>query len=275
MSKKIVASLIFILTLLSTLVGTAFAWFYFSSSQNVIIDTDAHYDIDFELYRLDLSTNLFVQVNDDDGDEETEDSDSDHIIEDFEEISFYRIGSLFYSDVISDLYYAMVLTYPDNTFRDGYVKAVIDSYLCSSISVGSTPRDDQLSYLSLSYAVASDCTMDVTSSTCSGEAKTTNYTQLTYAVNQNTKCDDPHYYEENELVIDFTNLNSSQYRYIFQDENNNEKEYCKIIVFLKVQTVELSSSMVGTSLSEINISNYYIFDAVFRSVPYKDDNLTD
>ena len=193
--------------------------------------------------------------------------------------SFYKWGSSFYTEIPLLKYYALELTYPEDTFGDGLGKFIVNSYLCSAGEMNETPL--QIECTKLSYAISDSASIDLSTAQAANLAMNSSFTEIVFAHNDDTICDDENYYKENELNIVLRDLNQYQYRYEYTDNNDESFEMCRVIVFLKLEDnaskIQTEISGIALSLSGlmISVTNYYKFNFYLRSIPYKDDNLHD
>ena len=275
-NKKILLTLniISIIALSVLLIESVFAWFYFPSSKNLIINTAPNLDINVELYHLEANlendTYQFVQVDTLNQETNTFEIDTDLV--------FFQWGNDYICESNKDSYYAIVATYDSNTFSSqGNLKLMLDTnIICSSEYYYHNNEGDNINIrfpiVDLSYAIAPNNHIDLSTQAASLESRNITYTPLTLAGEDDQS--EPNYTVSCLTETLMSTLNSIQYIETYINDESQVDSRIKIVIYLKVTAAEekVKESMRGLSTSfgsalSILINNQLTVSTNFRSVP--------
>ena len=271
--KMLVLSILALVVLFVTMVSATFAWFYFPSSKNLIINTAPALDIDIDLYHLEVSgdsdTYVFTKINKNQNNELAVDTD----------LVFFHWGGEYICESNKDDYYAIVARYDSNAFSSvGNIKAIFDATIeCASTSTYEDPTTHEekkfrIPVVSLSYAFASSNQLNLTQGVATAEARNTTYTLISLSGEDDQS--QPSLIlngSEEKLLHD---LQASQYVENFTNEADQSDSRIKVIIFIKVTADEeyVDSVMGDLSTSfgsdlQVRLTNKITIATKFRSVP--------
>lgn len=278
--EKFFLSIISIIITLIVIGTATFAWFYFPSSNNLIIETAPGLPVEMKLYELVLNEEAekyeFVLIEDD---------ITDNVFEVTTDIIFFQWGDEYICESTKDYYYALDITYDSNAYSDGYLKSMVNASLeCASDVTYKLNEEDsdedaiklRFGMVNVSYAFASECTMDILSIDASLECRSSDFTTLTFSG-----------YEDDDQTQDSLMLNGvsetilydlqpEQYNHYFMNPDTNlQDSYIHLIMYVKVSADEanvnakMPDSTLFSGTTYIHLTNKLTFEAIFRSVPTK------
>ena len=274
-SKKLIfLNILALIVLFASMISVTFAWFYFPSSKNLIINTAPELEIDIDLYHLEAndesSSYLFKKVNAQDGKLSVDAS-----------LVFFHWGTEFICESNKDDYYAIVATYDSSAFSThGNLKAILDAAIeCSSDSYYHVDETDEdinfrIPVVNVSYAIADNNMLNLTTSSATAAARNASYTKITLDGEDNQA--DPSLIVAGNVEKILSSLATNQY---IETVNSGEhmSSRIKLIIFIKVTADEkyVTDSLIdiernfGSDLAII-VTNELTIDTTFRSVPLYD-----
>ena len=274
MKKKIilVLDILSILVLSLLLAGTVFAWFYFPSSKNLIIETAPDLDVEVSVYHMEVNEGNdsyeFVLV----------DLDKNDIFTVNTSLVFFHWGGEYICESNKDDYYAIVLTYNSSSFSNhGNLKALLGANVeCSSSFYYEDENEEEINLrfpiVELSYSVASTNQLNLLSSSAVVEARNASYTNIT--LNGEDDQNDPSFIVTGVGEKLFSSLDSRQYVETFLNEESQTDTRLKIVFFVKLTAAEGYVNTIMQDLEEsfgsalsISIANQITIQADLRSVP--------
>ena len=273
-NKKLVFLSILSLAFLALLmVSVTFAWFYFPSSKNLIINTAPDLDIDIDLYHLEVSGDsdvyLFKKINKNANDELAVAS----------ELVFFHWGGEYICESNKDDYYAIVATYNSNAFSSlGNLNAILDASIeCASTSYYEDEETgDMINFripvVSISYAFASSNKLNLGASSTTAEARGANYTTISLTGTDNQS--DPSYIVSGNGQQLLHDLATAKYIETYTNAEDQQDSRIKVIIFVKItadeayinEVMEDLSTSFGSDL-QIKLTNKVTILTKFRSVP--------
>ena len=270
--KMLILSFLALIVLFASMISVTFAWFYFPSSKNLIINTVPELEIDIDLYHLEANDEsgsyLFRKINAQNG-KLTVDSS----------LVFFHWGTEFICESNKEDYYAIVATYDSSEFSaQGNLKAMLDATIvCSSESYYEDEQTGEMinfriPVVQLAYAFANSNSLNLTQSVATAEARGATYTDISMLG------------EDDQANASFTvtgnveqvlsGLNSAQYVQNYTNEEDQATSRIKVIIFIKVTADEdyVTESLLdiernfGSDLA-IVVSNELTINTTLRSVP--------
>ena len=279
MNKKVLIALniISIISLTLLFAESVFAWFYFPSSKNLIINTAPNLDIDIELYHLELNaeTEVYQFIEVDTLNNETNEFSMDT------DLVFFHWGGEYICESNKEEYYAIIATYDSSSFSSqGNIKLMINSIIDSQSEFYYENEDEEninlrFPIVDVSYSIASTNQVNITSSAASMEAKSAEYTDINMTGTDDQS--EPVYTVSGTEEKHLRTLNSTQYIETYTNEEGQIDSRIKIVIYIKVTAAEervneimedLSTSF-GSALAVI-ISNKLTISTNLRSVPMHD-----
>ena len=270
MHKKLIIALniISIIALSLLMASSVYAWFYFPSSKNLIINTAPNLDVDIELYHLEANAETeSYEFHSVEAVDNTLSVDSNLV--------FFHWGGEYICESNKDDYYAIIATYDSDSYSNkGNLAAIINSsIICTSeYYIGENDETNlRFPIVSLAYSIASSNELDLSTVQATTEIRNASYTSISLTGEDDQN--DPSFIVNGNTSKPLSELNSTQYKETYTGEDSQINSRIKVIIFLRVTADEarVNSAMesiegFGNELS-IQLYNKVVVTIDYRSIP--------